>query len=89
MDKETFNLNAPLRLTAVFALLSALTVFSWWLGAKHGPAPFHADRTITGIVCAVALAKVFFIIQEFMEVRTAPAMIRWTIYLWFVAAIAS
>lgn len=86
--EEALGLNAPIRLTIIFALLSALTALAWWLGAKHGEAPFHPDRTITLIVCGSALLKVWFIIQEFMEVRHAPRTIRWSIQLWFVATAA-
>ncbi|ORW01412.1 cytochrome C oxidase subunit IV family protein [Mycobacterium kyorinense] len=75
------------RLTSVWLILSAITVAAWWLAPGHAHAPPGASVPITIAVLAMALVKVRLVIQQFMEVRTAPGWLRlftdaWLVVLW-------
>jgi hypothetical protein len=70
------KLTAHARITCVWIGLSALTVLSWGLGSAREGNHLVASTPITIGVLAAAAVKVRFIIQEFMEVRTAPAWVR-------------
>jgi hypothetical protein len=72
--------------TYVWAILSAITLMSLWLGP---PSAGHvvASVPITIAVLAMALIKARLIIQYFMEVRAAPTWLRvatdvWLVVLW-------
>lgn len=60
------------RLALAFALLTGVTLLSWWLGA--GQAVLNAG--ITFAVILMAAVKVRVIVWEFMELRHAPARIQ-------------
>ena len=70
----------------MWALLSVLTVVSWLLARAGGRHP--APSALEGLtVLAIGAVKARFIIQEFMEVRTAPPWLRrftdgWLVVLW-------
>jgi hypothetical protein len=75
-------------LTIVWAILSAISVLSWWLArtARDG-GHFVASTPVTIAVLAIGLIKARFIMQSFMEVRTAPTWLRrftdiWLIMFW-------
>lgn len=76
--------TANARLTYVWAIISAITVLSWWLG--HPPAGGELVPTvpITIAVLVLGLVKVRLIIQHFMEVRTAPRWLRLFTDTWLV-----
>ncbi|MCG5434168.1 cytochrome C oxidase subunit IV family protein [Mycobacterium sp. MYCO198283] len=74
------------RLTAAWALLSAVTVLSWWL-AGHGGS--HATTAVTLGVLGIALVKVRVIMRSFMEVRRGPRWLRVTADGWLVAFFAT
>jgi heme/copper-type cytochrome/quinol oxidase subunit 4 len=61
------------RVTAVWALLVAATLLSFWLGTDHGLSSAEA-RTV--IILVVAFVKVRFVGLYFMELRTAPVALR-------------
>jgi hypothetical protein len=74
-------------ITYVWIILSALTVVSWFLGPARVAGEPGASVPITVAVLAMALIKARFIIQYFMEVRTAPVWLRlstdaWLVVLW-------
>lgn len=73
------------RLALAFALLTGVTLLSWWLGAGHAA----LDAGITVAVVLMAAVKVRVIVWEFMELRHAPARIQRgaDIYLGTVTAI--
>ncbi|BBZ12100.1 cytochrome C oxidase subunit IV family protein [Mycobacterium branderi] len=78
-------MTATVRLTSVWLILSAITIAAWWLA----PGPSHATASvaITIAVLAMALVKVRLVIQQFMEVRTAPGWLKlftdaWLVVLW-------
>jgi len=76
------------RSTYVWAALVAVTVVSYTVGAEHG-----LGSTVAVIVLALALVKVRirFVGLDFMELRTAPQMLRgvfeaYCVILWAVLA---
>ncbi len=73
------------RTTAVWAGLSAITVVSWFLAPAHHADPVAASTPITIGVLVLAVIKTRLIIQEFMEVRTAPLWLKLATDGWLVA----
>jgi len=74
------------RLTLVWLVLCAVTIVSWWLGGTaehHGHFVFSTPVTIG--VLAIGLFKCRLIMQNFMEVRTAPRWLRLFTDIWLVA----
>ena len=69
-------MTAAARTTAVWAALSAITVVSWFLAPAHHAEPVTASTAVTIAVLVLALIKTRLIIQEFMEVRTAPTWLK-------------
>lgn len=75
-------------LTAVWAALSAITILSWLLGrTAHDVGHITASVAVTMGVLVIGLIKTRFVLQEFMEVRTAPRWLRictdaWLIVFW-------
>lgn len=78
-------MNVSRRITVVWAVLCLVTVVSWWLG--HGAAV--ASVAITVSVVALTMIKCRLIIREFMEVRTAPAWLRFGTDAWLAALSAA
>ncbi|MGB1561913.1 MAG: cytochrome C oxidase subunit IV family protein [Sinimarinibacterium flocculans] len=64
------------RLRLVFALLTGVTLLSWWLGTRDGGEAFSPSVAITVSVLLIAALKVRVIVWEFMELRHAPAALR-------------
>jgi Prokaryotic Cytochrome C oxidase subunit IV len=84
----TRDTKAARRTTVAWAVLIVITVLSWWLAPGHsGDGPVVASIPITVVVVLLGLIKSRLIIQNFMEVRTAPRWLRlatdgWLIVLW-------
>jgi len=72
---------SPRKLIYVWAILVAVTIASWRLG-RGTDAPFHVDQMITIGVLLVAAVKARLVIHYFMEVRHAPAWLKWTCDGW-------
>jgi cytochrome c oxidase subunit 4 len=76
------------RLTYVWLFLSAITVLSCWLGhSAHSAHHLVASTPVTIGVLAIGLVKSRLILQQFMEVRTAPTWLRrftdgWLVLFW-------
>jgi hypothetical protein len=68
-------------LVGVWALLSIITIASWWMGSR-------SDGRVYGLVTAgvllFALIKSRLVMRYFMEVRFAPRWLRLTCDLWLV-----
>jgi caa(3)-type oxidase subunit IV len=74
------------RSTYVWLALVVVTIVSYTVGAEHG-----VGSTVAVIVLALALVKVRFVGLDFMELRTAPQMLRgvfeaYCVILWAVLA---
>ena len=74
-------------LTVVWALLTSITILSWWIGRGHG-VEFHPDAAITVSVLGMAAIKAAFVIGWFMEVRGAPAWLKRAAYGWVCGLLA-
>ncbi len=78
-------MNAYLRnpLTYVWALLTVVTVISWWIsqGADGG---FQTNRMVTLGVLMIAALKVHLVMRYFMEVRRAPTWLKRTTFGWLM-----
>lgn len=77
------------RLNYVWALLTAITIGTWWLG--HAPTTELVPSTravITIAALAIAAVKVQIIIWHFMEVRTSPRWLRISTVAWLAALLA-
>ena len=73
------------RLTYVWVLLSALTILSWWLGrTARNDGHLVPNTLVTICVLAIGLFKCRLIMQNFMEVRTAPTWLRLFMDIWLV-----
>jgi heme/copper-type cytochrome/quinol oxidase subunit 4 len=64
-------LRSPI--TAIWGLLIAMTLTSWWLGTDHG---ISNVQTASVLVLLVAFFKVRFVGLYFMELRNAPLPLR-------------
>lgn len=68
-------------LSAWIALVG-LTVVSWWLGFAHG-----SDSTwVIAALMVLAFAKVYLVGHSFMEVRSAPPVMRKLFAYWCVGS---
>jgi hypothetical protein len=70
------NAAASKRLALVWLLLSAVSLASWWIGAKHAQQAYALNAAVTVGVLLIAALKVRLIVSEFMEARRAPALLR-------------
>lgn len=70
-------------MTAVWMLLVAATLLTWWLGTDH---PFASAniRLASALAIVIAIVKVFLIGLDFMELRDAPKALRRAFTAWAV-----
>jgi len=69
------------RSTTVFCLLVAATLLTWNFG--HGW-PFESVFAASVAILLISFLKVGLVMQEFMEVRSAPLALKATTYGWAV-----
>lgn len=69
----------------VWLALSVLTMLSWWAGPVRAGGSLEPHTMITVFVIALAVIKCRLILQYFMEVRSAPAWLKWATDAWLVA----
>lgn len=62
-------------LTVVWALLTAITLASWWISQGSG-VDYRANTAVTLGVLLLAVVKVHFVMRYFMEVRHAPPWLK-------------
>lgn len=72
--------------TLVWVVLMLATILSWWLGADHGLGPKASTSLLTVAILIVAFFKVRLVMLYFMEVRHAPASLRWLSEGWILLA---
>jgi cytochrome c oxidase subunit IV len=68
-------------LTGAWAMLSIMTVASWWTGSRSDG---HTDRLITAGVLLFAVIKSRLVMRYFMDVRFAPPWLRLTCDVWLI-----
>jgi heme/copper-type cytochrome/quinol oxidase subunit 4 len=66
-----------------WAVLMALTLASWWLGADHGPAGLGLDVTMVSIL-VLTFAKIAVVGHSFMELRESARWLTRTFFGWCV-----
>jgi hypothetical protein len=62
------------RTTLIWLLLMLATSLSWFLGANHSQAVLNATASVSIIL--IAFLKVCLVMGDFMEVRSAPRLLR-------------
>ena len=77
------------RLLTILLVLSAITLISWWIGAKHGQGELRLNGPVTFGVLVIATVKVRLIIREFMEARHAPSLLRRVADAWLALLVGS
>jgi Prokaryotic Cytochrome C oxidase subunit IV len=77
------NRLVPTRVTAVFASLVIATCVTWWLGSQHSHTG-QGLRIAVVMTVSIAFAKIYFIGQDFMELRHAPRGLRAAFAVWVI-----
>lgn len=80
---------AGARLPVTWFALSAVTLLAWWIGARHGQGPLQPNAAVSLAVIAIAAVKVRVILREFMDVRSAPVLLRRLTDAWLVLLVAA
>jgi len=79
-----FALDAPARVAATWLVLLAATLLSWESAQSSGD-----YRLASAVVLLIAFLKARLIGLEFMELRTAPRVLRSIFEAWSVVACAA
>jgi hypothetical protein len=75
------------RLFLVWLLLIAVTLLSTMIGGAHGIAAAGQGAVATVAVLAIAFAKIWLVMANFMEVRGAPLALRLLAAGWLTAVL--
>lgn len=81
------SISSQSRLRIAWFVLSAITLIAWWIGARHGDGPVRPDPAVGLSAMAITLFKVRVIIREFMDVRHAPARLKYVADAWLIVFI--
>ena len=76
------------RLFLVWGMLVAVTLISSQIGGEVGVARLGSASAVTLAVLAIAFAKVWVVMFEFMELRRAPVALRVLACLWLTLVLA-
>ena len=71
--------------TKIWLLLIVATGLSWLMGGNH-ETPLSAGQ-MARVVLIIALLKVRFVIQYFMEVKDAGKPLKWVTDAWVVSVV--
>jgi Prokaryotic Cytochrome C oxidase subunit IV len=71
----------PPRITVVFAGLVVATCVTWWLGSQSSLTGSGLSLAAT-LTILIAFAKIYFIGRDFMELGSAPTVLRTVFSLW-------
>jgi hypothetical protein len=77
------NRVVPNVVTAVFVGLVIATCVTWWLGGHHSLAG-QTLRIAVVVTVVIAFSKIYFIGQDFMELRHAPRGLRAAFTAWVI-----
>lgn len=83
------SITPATRLTLTWFALVAVTLLAWWIGTRHGEAPFVPSAALSLGVLVISAVKVRVILREFMEVRHAPALLKRGADVWLAALFAA
>lgn len=73
---------AQTRLFFTWLLLSGITLLAWWIGAHHGTGPLKPNAAVALGAITITGVKVRMILRDFMDVRNAPARLRYVTDAW-------
>lgn len=76
------------RLFLVWVLLIAVTLLSSMIGGAHGFAATGHGAVATFAVLAIAFAKIWLVMSNFMDVRGAPRALKLACVAWLLAVLA-
>ncbi|CAN7414480.1 cytochrome C oxidase subunit IV family protein [Phenylobacterium sp. LjRoot219] len=76
------------RLPIAWFGLSAITLVSWWISVQRGQG-FEPNAGVTLSVILISAIKVRVIFREFMDVRHAPALLRYLTDAWLGLLVAA
>lgn len=79
------RLTLQTRLFLMWLVLTAITLFAWWMGAHHGKGPLKPDAAVAFGAISVTLIKVRVIMREFMDLRHAPVRLKRITDAWLIA----
>jgi hypothetical protein len=79
---KTVHLSATDRITYVWIITSALTILAWGLATALTGHRVTASTPEAIAVLAIGEVKAWLIIEEFMEVRSAPRWLRRFTSVW-------
>jgi Prokaryotic Cytochrome C oxidase subunit IV len=74
---------AQRRLILLWVILVAISVFS--VGSVHGLSWFGGSRGQAFAILSLAFIKVRIVVLDFMEVRSAPTLLRAIVETWILA----
>jgi heme/copper-type cytochrome/quinol oxidase subunit 4 len=77
--------TSPRQATAVWLLLVAATLVSWWLVEGHGPG-VHVATTVALLIAGF---KARMVLRHFMELRSAPVMFGVLFDAWVVVFVGA
>lgn len=70
------HLSSRAKLALSWFALSAITLMSWWIGRRRGAGPFEPNAAVSLSVILIAAVKVRVIFREFMEIGSAPVLLK-------------
>jgi hypothetical protein len=76
------------RLFLVWILLIAVTLLSSMIGGAHGFVSTGHGAEATFVVLAIAFAKVWLVMANFMDVRGAPRALKLVCLAWLLIVLA-
>lgn len=71
------TLSVQTRLMLCWVGLCAITLLAWLIGAHHSPGALTPDAAVAFSAFAITAIKVRIILREFMELKHAPALLRY------------
>ena len=75
------RISVPTRVNIVFASLVMATCVTWWLGSGHALVGQMLAASLA-LTVAIAFTKIYFIGQDFMELRGGPRPLRVVFAAW-------
>ena len=78
------TLPINVKASLIYLCLVLLTIFSWWLADGYIPENLSAYKYITIGPLLLAFLKVRLVIMHFMEISTAPLLLRVIFEIWVI-----
>ena len=78
------TLPINVKASLIYLCLVILTIFSWWLADGYIPENLNAYEYVSMGLLLVAFFKVRLVIMHFMEISTAPLLLRVIFETWVI-----